>query len=59
MSLDENFCTHDNVYIHDFEVVNDGEDVLVTIRCYKCGNSQQHSLCLENMLYDLHLGWED
>jgi len=54
-----NLCLHDNVYIDDFEVVNGGEDVLVTIRCYKCSQSQQHTLCIDNMLYDLHLGWEE
>lgn len=54
-----NLCLHDNVYIDNFEVINSGEDVLVTIRCYKCSQSQQHTLCIDNMLYDLHLGWEE
>jgi len=52
-------CLHDNVYIDDFEVINDSEDVLVTIRCYTCSQTQQHTICLENMLDDLHLGWEE
>lgn len=54
-----NRCLHDDVYIDDFEVINSGEDVLVTIRCYKCSDTQQHTLCVENMLDNLQLGWEE
>ncbi len=57
--LDENLCLHDYVYIGNFEVINSGEDVLVTIQCGKCNESQQHTLCLESILDDLKLGWEE
>ena len=57
--LDENFCTHDNVYIDNFEVINSSEDVLITIRCQNCGETQDHTLCIENMIHDLNLGWEE
>jgi len=54
-----NLCLHDYIYIDDFEVINDSEDVLVTIRCHRCSQAQQHTICIENMLDDLHLGWEE
>ena len=57
--LDENFCTHDDVFISHFEIINDFEDVLVTIRCEKCGDTQQHTLDLEQIIYDLELGWNE
>jgi len=61
--LDENFCTHDDVYIADFEIINAGthlsDDVLVTLQCEKCGETQQHTLDLDDIIYDLQLGWEE
>jgi len=64
--LDENFCTHDNVYIDDFYLIDEDEDfeeyindVYVSIRCQNCGKKQDRTLSIENMLYDLDLGWED
>lgn len=57
--LDENVCSHDYVYIDGFELINDGEDVLITIRCYRCSQAQQHTICIENMIDDLNLGWEE
>jgi len=57
--LDENLCLHDWVSIVDFEVINRSEDVLVTLSCNKCGETQQHTLCIESILDDLNLGWEE
>ncbi len=59
-----NKCLHDDVYIDDFEVISstgvgNGEDIVVTLRCYKCGDSQQRTLCIDNLLYDLYLEWEE
>jgi len=65
--LDENVCLHDNVYIDGFEIINQrvytnhtqGAEVLVTVRCEKCGESQQHTLDLDDIIYDLQLGWNE
>ncbi len=57
--LDENLCLHDSASITDFEVINSSEDVLVTLSCNKCGETQQHTLCLESILDDLKLGWKE
>lgn len=59
--LDENFCTHDDVIISHFEIVrpNSLEDVLITIQCDKCGEKQKHTLDLEQMVWDLELGWNE
>jgi hypothetical protein len=57
--LDENLCLHDWVSISDFEVINSSEDVLVTLSCNKCGETQQQTLCIESILDDLKLGWEE
>lgn len=54
--LDENFCSHDDVYVNGFEIINNQEDVLVNITCCKCGESQQHTLDLGELIFDL--GWE-
>ena len=56
---DENLCLHDWVSISDFEVINSSEDVLVTLSCNKCGETQQQTLCIESILDDLKLGWEE
>ena len=52
-------CPHEDVYIDDFEVINNGENVLVHISCDRCGKTQQHTLCLESVLDDLNLEWEE
>jgi len=57
--LDENFCSHDDVSINYFEIINEGDDVRVTIRCEKCGDTQQHTLELAEVIYDLDLEWEE
>lgn len=57
--LDENLCLHDWVSISDFEVINGSEDVLVTLSCNKCGETQQQTLRIESVLDDLKLGWEE
>ena len=57
--LDENFCTHDDVYVNGFEIINNQEDVLVNITCCKCRESQQHTLDLGELIFDLDLGWND
>ena len=57
--LDENVCLHDWVSISDFEVINSSRDVLVTLSCNKCGETQQHTLCIESVLDDLQLGWNE
>jgi len=57
--LDENLCLHDWGSISDFEVINSSEDVLVTLSCNKCGETQQQTLCIESILDDLKLGWEE
>jgi hypothetical protein len=57
--LDENFCTHDNVYIGDFEIINAGEDVLITLCCEKCDATQQHTLDLQEIIFDLEIGWNE
>ncbi len=57
--LDENLCLHDWVSISDFEVINSSEDVLVTLSCDKCGETQQHTLDIESILDDLNLGWKE
>ena len=57
--LDENVCLHDWVSISDFEVINGSRDVLVTLSCNKCGETQQHTLCIESVLDDLQLGWNE
>jgi hypothetical protein len=57
--LDENFCTHDDVYVNGFEIINNQEDVLVNITCCKCGESQQHTLDLGEIILDLDLGWNE
>jgi len=60
--LDENFCSHDDVYIHDFWVKDEtllGADAIVTIRCQNCGKTQERTLCIEGMLENLDLEWEE
>jgi len=57
--LDENLCLHDWVSIVDFEVINSSEDVLVTLSCNRCGETQQHTLCIESILDDLKLEWNE
>ncbi len=57
--LDENLCTHDNVEVVAFEIINNQEDVLVDITCCKCGESQEHTLDIYSMLEDLELRWEE
>jgi len=59
--LDENFCTHDDVYIHDFWVKDypQGADAIVTIRCQNCGKTQERTFCIEGMLENLDLEWEE
>ena len=56
--LDENLCLHDWVSIVDFEVIN-SSDVLVTLSCNKCGETQQHTLWIESILDDLKLEWNE
>jgi|TARA_R100000479_G_scaffold175457_2_gene126557 hypothetical protein len=55
--LDENFCSHDDVVIRYFDIINEGEDVLVSIQCEKCGDRQDHTLDLEQIIWDLDLEW--
>ncbi len=57
--LDENLCTHDNVEVVAFELINNHEEVLVDITCCKCGESQEHTLDIYAMLEDLELRWEE
>ena len=61
--LDENVCLHEldygSVGVEDWEVINSNEDVLVTISCRKCGERQQQTLCLQSMLEDLNLEWNE
>tara|TARA_R100000908_G_C3745706_1_gene141138 strand:- start:1522 stop:1722 length:201 start_codon:yes stop_codon:yes gene_type:complete len=57
--LDENFCSHDDVVIRYFDIINEGEDVLVSIQCEKCGDRQDHTLDLEQIIWDLDLRWEE
>lgn len=57
--LDENFCTHDDVEVVAFEIINDQEDVLVDITCCKCRESQQHTLDLGETILDLDLEWNE
>lgn len=57
--LNENFCTHDDVGISYFEIINEGDDVRVTIHCEKCRERQVHTLELAEVIYDLDLGWEE
>jgi len=67
--LDENFCSHDNVYVDYVEILKsgnpitwkqtEGEELLVTIRCYKCGQAQNHTLDLYEVVEDLNLGWQE
>tara|TARA_R100001443_G_scaffold2193_2_gene7447 strand:- start:6867 stop:7085 length:219 start_codon:yes stop_codon:yes gene_type:complete len=63
--LDENLCLHENVYIDGFEIINKPDptnpsaDVLITLRCEKCGDTQEHTLDLEDVIYDLDLGWNE
>ena len=57
--LDENFCTHDNVYINFCEIINNGDDIRVSITCGNCGASQEHTLDTYAILDDLNLGWEE
>jgi len=62
--LDENFCSHDDVYIDDFYVIEEivkgkkyMNDVHVSIRCQNCGKTQERTLDLEQIIDDLDLGW--
>ena len=48
-----------SVDVEDWEVINSNEDVLVTISCRKCGERQQQTLCLQSMLEDLNLEWNE
>jgi len=57
--LDENFCSHDDVFISYFEIINEGDDVRVTIQCEKCRKTQAHTLELAEVIYDLDLRWEE
>ena len=57
--LDENFCPHEFVDILDFEIVNAGEDALITIGCDKCGATQQHTLDLEDIIFNLQMEWQE
>jgi hypothetical protein len=57
--LDENVCTHDDVIIRYFDIINEGEDVCVSIQCEKCGDRQDHILDLEQIIWDLDLRWEE
>tara|TARA_R100000908_G_scaffold38146_1_gene17602 strand:- start:3477 stop:3710 length:234 start_codon:yes stop_codon:yes gene_type:complete len=52
-------CPHEDVHIDDFEVINNGENVLVHICCDRCGKSQEHTLDIYAMLDDLDLRWEE
>ena len=40
-----------------FEIINEGDDVLVTIQCEKCRERQVHTLDLVDVIYDLDLEW--
>lgn len=57
--LDENFCSHDDVVIRYFDIINEGEDVRVSIQCEKCGDRQEHTLDLEQIIWDLDLEWNE
>ena len=55
--LDENLCLHDSVSVHSAEVLTGGEELFVIIRCDKCGQKQNHTLDLYQVVEDLQLGW--
>ena len=42
-----------------FEIINEGDDVRVTIHCEKCRERQAHTLELAEVIYDLDLEWEE
>jgi hypothetical protein len=52
-------CPHEFVDILDFEIVNAGEDALITIGCDKCGATQQHTLDLEEIIFNLQMEWQE
>jgi len=55
--LDENLCLHDSVSVDATEVLTGGEELFVTIRCDKCGQKQNHTLDLNQIVDDLQLEW--
>ncbi len=52
-------CPHEFVDILDFEIVNAGEDARISIICEKCGATQEHTLDLQEIIFDLEIGWEE
>ena len=40
-------------------IVNAGEDALITIGCDKCGATQQHTLDLEEIIFNLQMEWQE
>ena len=64
----ENRCLHDNVTIVNVEILNESgypitwkqteaDELLVTIRCDKCGQTQDHILDLYEVVEDLEIRW--